>query len=230
MQVRKLFIFIMVFMAVAGSFAEEALGQWRNSPRTGRTDTGPFEFMLGWQKAGDISLTPPLQQSIVLKRSGSFIGSFGYRPQDYVTVSLGMVNSPNASSPLRVDQPRVTADETDFFLGGSLATGFIQPQTSSRLALRFRGGGTFGLTTTDLKLQSVSNDRTVSESRYASFREHTLFMAVDIGVRDLLGHATGAFFITLQYSRRFVNFNDLPVGTSVQVSRDMFRIGLGIAP
>ncbi len=226
MQVRKLFIFIGVFLVALGSFAGDAFGQ-RN---TGRPDTGPFEFMLGWQRAGDITLAPPLQQPMVVERAGSFVGSFGYRPQEYVTFSLGLVNSPNAASSLTVDRPRMTADENTFFIGGSLATGFMQPQPKSRLSMRFRGGGTFGLTSSDLQLQAVSTVGLVSEKHYASTKEHTLFMALDAGFRDLFGRATGVFFLSLQYSRRFVNFDGLPLGTDAQVSHDTFRIGIGLAP
>lgn len=227
MRVRTLSFFILFLVSTLG-FSESALAQYQSGKSKAKLETGPVEFVIGWQGAGDITVNVPFQTAMTVERQGGFFGSVGYRPQDYVTFTLSMVNSPVASSTLDAEHARLTAEENAFSLGGSLATGFMQPHASSRLALRFRGGGTFGLTTTDLHLQTVQPENTVREQRYAGYKEHSLFMGVDAGLRDIFGQSTGVFFITLQYNRCFYDFNGLPVGADTQVGRDRVRLGVGI--
>ncbi len=227
MRVRTLFLFILFFVSTLG-FSESAVAQYQSGKSKVKLETGPVEFLIGWQSASDISLNVPFQSVMTVERQGSFFGSIGYRPQDYVTFTLSMVNSPVASSALDSDHARLTADENAFSLGGSFATDFMQPHPRSSFMLRFRGGGTFGLTTTDLQLQTVQPDNLVQERRFAGYREHSLFMGVDAGLRNVFGQSSGVFFITLQYNRCFYDFSGLPVGTDTQVGRDRVRLGVGI--
>lgn len=227
MRVRTLSLFIL-FLVSTFSFSESALAQYQSGKSKAKLETGPVEFVIGWQGAGDITVNVPLQTAMTVQRQGSFFGSVGYRPQDYITFTLSMVNSPVASSTLDAEHARLTADENAFSLGGSFATGFMQPHPRSGFMMRFRGGGTFGLTTTDLRLQNVQPDNLVHERRYAGYKEHSLFMGVDAGLRDVFGQSTGVFFITLLYNRCFYDFSGLPVGAETQVGRDRVRFGVGI--